>query len=274
MGLFGSDDDDSEEPDARGNAKPDSDRIEQPDPRVAARVDAVFDATDQRAETERLVADLDGRERVTAARALGRVVVKDPGAIGDETVESAIEALATRDRARAIADGALHQAEALRWSGVGPTTIAEGALDALGVALREVESLRTDGGTVPAGGGAETEIARRVREHADGVAGRVQLVHEMTADAFERVPKLLARRAETDPVDAIVDLRVAGQRGEPMALDVESGQLIQPSAPGGSIETAELSARLVDGITLAVVVLIDRGTVAQLESLTGHPAWA
>jgi chaperonin GroEL (HSP60 family) len=127
---------------------------------------------------------------------------------------------------------------------------------------------------LPAGGGAEIEIARRVREHADGVAGQAQLVHEMTADAFERVPKLLARRTGIDPVDALVELRIASQRGEPMAIDVESGQLIEPTAPGGSIEAAELSACLTDGITLAVVVRINRGTVAQLESLTGHSVQA
>jgi hypothetical protein len=271
MGLFGNNDesDGSAAGSGRGS-DPDPSQPDGPDPRVADRVDGVFEASDRRAETRRLVDELDGAERTVAARTLGRVMVADRDALDDETVETAIETLSERDLARAIADGLLHEAEGLRWSGVEPPTVAANALDALETALSEMDRVRLDGGGVPAGGGSEAALGQRLRERADAQGNRgAQLVYEATADAFERVPKLLASRGESDPIDAVVDLRVACQRGETMALDVESGRPVEPTATNGSIGPTELSARLVDGVVLAVVVLLDRGTVTQLEPLTG-----
>jgi hypothetical protein len=278
MGLFGSDDD-TDEPeserggsDAQRNAAP-ADVGSEPAEReplagVSDRVEAVLEAPDPQSEIEGLLDVLGGPERSVAAAAFGRVMAADQTLVGEETVEAVIERLLEREASRAIADGLLHQAESLRWSGVDARTIAEGGLDALEVALERMATLETAGG-VPAGGGSEAALAAELRETAATVSGRKQLVYESTADALERVPMALAIEAGMDPLDTLVDMRLEYDQGTLTAIDTASGQLLPRAETGSELELRELRARLVDGVTLGAVVLLDRGTVSQLESLAG-----
>jgi len=92
------------------------------------------------------------------------------------------------------------------------------ALKVVGVALE-------DGKYVAGGGAAEIELALKLRDYAASVGGREQLAIQAFADAVEVVPRALAENAGLDPIDMLVALRSAHERGEKNAgLDVFLGE--------------------------------------------------
>lgn len=84
-------------------------------------------------------------------------------------------------------------------------------------AAAAVNSAVRSGEIIPGGGATEVAIARHLRDAAPGVGSREALVIEAVADAFEAVPRLLARNAGMNPTDALLDLRAAHSRGETAA---------------------------------------------------------
>jgi chaperonin GroEL (HSP60 family) len=109
-----------------------------------------------------------------------------------------------------------------------------GVTDALDV----VATAAGDGRVVAGAGATEVELARRLRDHADGVEGREQLAVEAFADALELVPRTLATNAGIDGIDALVDLRAAHDDGDVHAgLDVFSGEVVD-SYDAGVVEPA------------------------------------
>jgi len=68
---------------------------------------------------------------------------------------------------------------------------------------------------VVAGGGApEIEVARRLRRHAEGLAGRERLAVLAFAESIEVIPATLAENAGMDPIDAISEMQSRHERGE------------------------------------------------------------
>jgi len=68
---------------------------------------------------------------------------------------------------------------------------------------------------IVAGGGApEVEIARKLRRHAEGMAGRERLAVLAFAEALEVIPITLAENAGMDPIDAISELQSRHEKGE------------------------------------------------------------
>jgi chaperonin GroEL (HSP60 family) len=105
-------------------------------------------------------------------------------------------------------------------------------------ALNVVATAAGDGRVVGGAGATEIELARRLRDHADGVEGREQLAVEAFADALELVPRTLAENAGLDAIDALVDLRAAHDDGDVSAgLDVFSGEVVD-SYEAGVVEPA------------------------------------
>jgi chaperonin GroEL (HSP60 family) len=92
-------------------------------------------------------------------------------------------------------------------------------------ALRVVAVALEDGKYVAGGGAAEIELALKLRDYAASVGGREQLAIQAFADAVEVVPRALAENAGLDPIDMLVALRSAHERGEKNAgLDVFKGE--------------------------------------------------
>ncbi|MFB6153658.1 MAG: thermosome subunit alpha [Halodesulfurarchaeum sp.] len=119
--------------------------------------------------------------------------------------------------------------------------LERGVADALGVVAATV----TDGRVLAGGGAIEVELADRLRDYADGVEGREQLAVEAFADALEVVPRMLAENAGLDPIDALVDLRSAHERGDAHAgLDVFSGAVLD-TYDAGVVEPAHAKAEAV-----------------------------
>jgi chaperonin GroEL (HSP60 family) len=92
-------------------------------------------------------------------------------------------------------------------------------------ALRVVAVALEDGKYVAGGGAAEIELALKLRDYAASVGGREQLAIQAFADAIEIIPRALAENAGLDPIDMLVALRSAHERGEKNAgLDVFKGE--------------------------------------------------
>ena len=87
--------------------------------------------------------------------------------------------------------------------------------------LRVVACALEDGKYVAGGGSAEIELALKLRDYAASVGGREQLAIQAFADALEVIPRSLAENAGLDPIDMLVALRSAHEKGEKTAgLDV------------------------------------------------------
>jgi thermosome len=91
--------------------------------------------------------------------------------------------------------------------------------------LRVVACALEDGKYVAGGGAAEIELALKLRDYAASVGGREQLAIQAFADAVEVIPRSLAENAGLDPIDMLVALRSAHEKGETNAgLDVFKGK--------------------------------------------------
>jgi len=80
--------------------------------------------------------------------------------------------------------------------------------------LGDVISALKSGLVVPGGGAIEMEIAKRLREFAQGLSGREQLAVEEFASALEFIPSTLAENAGLDPIDILTELRAKHDSGE------------------------------------------------------------
>jgi len=82
--------------------------------------------------------------------------------------------------------------------------------DGLGVVVATLK----DGFVVPGGGAIEMELAKRLRDFAQGLSGREQLAVEEFASALEYIPITLAENAGIDPIDVLTELRSRHDSGE------------------------------------------------------------
>ncbi|ABD42248.1 thermosome subunit [Methanospirillum hungatei JF-1] len=81
-------------------------------------------------------------------------------------------------------------------------------------AIRVVGVVLEDKKCVAGGGAPETELSLRLREYAASVGGRAQLAIEAFAAALEIIPRTLAENAGLDPIDMLVELRAAHEKGQ------------------------------------------------------------
>ncbi|MCL9812543.1 TCP-1/cpn60 chaperonin family protein [Natranaeroarchaeum aerophilus] len=130
--------------------------------------------------------------------------------------------------------------------------LERGISDALDVVAQTV----SDGRVVAGGGAIEVEVARRLRDYADGVSGREQLAVEAYADALELVPRVLAENAGLDSIDTLVDLRAAHEDGQTRAgLNVFSGDVVD-THDAGVVEPAHAKEQALTSATEAANLVL------------------
>ena len=92
-------------------------------------------------------------------------------------------------------------------------------------AIRVVGVVLEDKKCVAGGGAPEIELSLRLREYAASVGGRAQLAIEAFAAALEIIPRTLAENAGLDPIDMLVELRAAHEKGQKtVGLNVFEGK--------------------------------------------------
>jgi thermosome len=126
-------------------------------------------------------------------------------------------------------------------------------------ALRVVSVAVEDKKFVAGGGAPEIELSLRLREYAASVGGRAQLAIEAFANALEIIPRTLAENAGLDPIDMLVALRAAhekgGKNGKYMGLDVfnaASGNMLE----AGVIEPLRVKTQAVSSAAEAAVMIL------------------
>ena len=130
--------------------------------------------------------------------------------------------------------------------------------DALSVVIDVVKKSK-----IVAGGGAiETELAKRIREHATKIGGREQLAVEAFADSLEVIPRTLADNAGLDQINILVALRAAHEnKGIWSGINVFTGEVsdmmkegvieplkVKEHAVGSAVEVASMILRIDDVI--------------------------
>ncbi len=126
-------------------------------------------------------------------------------------------------------------------------------------ALRVVSVAVEDRKFVAGGGAPEIELSLRLREYAATIGGRAQLAIEAFATALEIIPRTLAENAGLDPIDMLVALRAAhekgGANGKYMGLDVfnaVSGDMLK----AGVIEPLRVKTQAVSSAAEAAVMIL------------------
>lgn len=108
----------------------------------------------------------------------------------------------------------------------GTERIVDEAERSLHDALMVVKDVVEEPKIVAGGGAPEEELAHRMRNWSQGLSGREQLAVQSFAEALECVPTTLAENAGLDPIDIMVALRVAHEKGNLWAgVDVFSGKI-------------------------------------------------
>ena len=123
-------------------------------------------------------------------------------------------------------------------------------------AFRVVGTTIEDGKAVPGGGAVETELALRLREFATTLHGKQQLAVEKFAEALEIIPRTLAENSGLDPIDKLVELKAAHERGEKNAgLDVYTGKIVDMWEMG-VIEPLRTKKQALSSATEAAVMIL------------------
>ena len=108
----------------------------------------------------------------------------------------------------------------------GSERLVDEAERAIHDALCVVRDVVLDPRVVGGGGAPEAEVARRLREHAQKLSGKEQLAVIAFGEALETLPTALAENAGLDPIDILVQLRVAHEKGELWAgVDVNESKV-------------------------------------------------
>jgi len=122
--------------------------------------------------------------------------------------------------------------------------------------LRVVGCIIEDGKAVAGGGAVETELALRVREYSASLKGREQLAVENFAAAVEIIPRTLAENSGFDPIDKLVQLKAAHERGEKNAgLDAYTGKIVD-MWQGGVIEPLRTKKQSVESAVDAATMIL------------------
>ncbi|HTZ41864.1 MAG TPA: thermosome subunit alpha, partial [Candidatus Omnitrophota bacterium] len=80
--------------------------------------------------------------------------------------------------------------------------------------LGDVACCLNSGKIVGGGGAVEIELAKRLRQFAQGLSGREQLAVEEFASALEFIPLTLAENAGMDPIDILTEMKAKHDAGE------------------------------------------------------------
>ncbi|ACL15428.1 thermosome subunit alpha [Methanosphaerula palustris] len=123
-------------------------------------------------------------------------------------------------------------------------------------AIRVVSVVIEDKKLVAGGGSPETELSQRLKIYASSVGGRAQLAIEAFASALEIIPRTLAENAGLDPIDMLVELRAAHEKGQKTAgLDVYEGKAGDMLA-AGVIEPLRVKTQAISSAAEAAVMIL------------------
>jgi len=123
-------------------------------------------------------------------------------------------------------------------------------------ALRVVGVVVEDKKVVAGGGAPETELSLRLREYGATVGGRAQLAIEAFASALEVIPRTLAENAGLDPIDMLVEIRAAHEKGKKTyGLNVFEGKAVDMKT-AGVVEPLRVKTQAISSAAEAAIMIL------------------
>jgi len=137
--------------------------------------------------------------------------------------------------------------------------------------LLDIASALETGLVVPGGGAIEIEIAKRLREFGQTLAGREQLAVEEFANALEFIPITLAENAGIDPIDVLTELKARHDAGEMNAgLNLFTNK-VENVLNSKIIEPAKIKVQAINSATdVATMILRIDDVIASKPSKKGR----
>ncbi|MBS3147753.1 TCP-1/cpn60 chaperonin family protein [Candidatus Woesearchaeota archaeon] len=125
----------------------------------------------------------------------------------------------------------------------GTDHVVDEAKRALTDAIGDVAASLKLGKVVAGAGAPEMEVAKELRKYSESLSGREQLAVMAFAQAMEIIPRTLAENAGMDPIDMLVELKVAHDKKQKWAgVDVFKGKVVD-SWNAGVIEPLKIKTQ-------------------------------
>lgn len=142
---------------------------------------------------------------------------------------------------------------------------------ALHDALCVVRDVLEDGWAVAGAGSPEIELHKGLKEFAGTVKGREQLAVDAFASAVEIVPRTLAENAGLDPIDILVELRAAHDKGNTnIGINVDTGKNVD-AFEAGIIEPLRVKRQALRSAREAAELILRIDDVIQSKSMGEGP---
>jgi chaperonin GroEL (HSP60 family) len=123
-------------------------------------------------------------------------------------------------------------------------------------ALCVVRDVVRDPRIVAGGGAVEVEISNRLDKWAEKESGREQLAIKAFAEALKAIPTTLAENAGLDPIDTMVNLSSAHEKGEKWAgIDLFDGK-VKDTYKMGVFEPASVKEQMIKSASEAVTMIL------------------
>ncbi len=130
--------------------------------------------------------------------------------------------------------------------------LERGLHDALSVVAVAIE----DGKMTAGGGAAAIAISMALRDYAPSVGGREQMAIEAFANAIEVIPKTLSENAGLDPIDMMLEIRNAHNKGKKYAgINVFSGK-VDDMLKNNVIEPLRVSMQEIEASSEAATMIL------------------
>ncbi len=140
--------------------------------------------------------------------------------------------------------------------------------DAIGAVASAIEL----GKAVAGAGAPEEEVSRRLKKFAEKFSGREQLAILAFADALEIIPRSLAENAGLDPIDILVELRAAHEKGKTTyGIDLFNGKIVD-SFENGVIEPLKVKLQAIKSAAEAAEMILRIDDVISASKLEKTPS--
>nr|QBH73712.1 chaperonin [Orthoderella ornata] len=143
--------------------------------------------------------------------------------------------------------------------------------DAIRDGLRAIKNAIDDGAVVPGAGAFEIAAYQELNKYKDEIKGKARLGVQAYADALLIIPKTLAVNSGFDAQDTIVKLQEEARLiGEPVGLDVNSGEALKP-AEAGIYDNYIVKKQIINSCSVIAsnLLLVDEIMRAGMSSLKG-----
>lgn len=143
--------------------------------------------------------------------------------------------------------------------------------DAVRDGLRAIKNAIDDGCLIPGAGAFEIAASQELFRYKNEVKGKTRLGVQAYAEALLIIPKTLAVNSGFDSQDTIVKLQEEAQLlGEPVGLDVNSGEALRPS-DAGIYDNYIVKKQIINSCSVIAsnLLLVDEIMRAGMSSLKG-----